>query len=118
MSTARPFGYFNWADVARAAVAAVAVPTIACHSADHTPGSHFADGLVIGIRDVKIARSFECDVIWDIQLGRCGRSTVAAVTVGTVSCHSADYARGSHFADAVIVAIRDVEIACMSTAMP
>ena len=75
---------------------------------------YLADALVADIRNEQIAGGVRHDVVWIDQFGRGGRAAVATVRDSaneSASGHGLDDAIEEHFADAVIVIIRDKNVA-------
>ena len=97
----------------RTAVAGVAPRAVAGDGIDDVVGDgNLADGLIVVIGDVDIARSVDRHAGWKIQLGADGCAAVAGVACRTISGHCGDDARRKDdLADDIVSRIRDVEVA-------
>ena len=87
--------------------------SVACDGGDFSGGcDHFPDRIIIGIGDEEIARRIDRDALGRVQR-RCGcRAAIARVSRRAGAGRSADRAGGQvHFADHVVVRIRDVDVA-------
>ena len=97
----------------RAAVAVVADPSRAGEDGDDPGrGVHLADAVVFNVRDVEVVVAIQRNPRGSVERRRCGRAAVAAVAVRPRAGEGGDDpGRGVHLADAVVVSVRDVEVA-------
>src|SRR5580700_3403860 len=75
------------------------------------PADDLADALVVGIGDVDIAGTVDRDSHWVIELGAGGGSAVAGRAYRAVARDRSDGAGGVDLADAVVVRVRNIQIA-------
>jgi hypothetical protein len=85
----------------------------------HRPDSfNTPDATIREIRDIKVPKTVERDVVWKVELCRSGRAAVAAVCFCTIAHDGGDnisridcsVCSGSDFANTIVECIRDVEI--------
>ncbi len=88
--------------MAGSAVAAEALRSVSGHGADDAGRRNLADAVIIIVSDEKVARGIHCHTIWNIKLGRRGRSAIAAEALRSISRYRADDASRCDLADAVI----------------
>ena len=85
--------------------------SISGHGGDDAAAVHLAHAAVNIIRDIKIPRSIDINLVWIAQPGLGGRSAVAAVAAGARASHRCHAAGGVHLDHPAAIAVRYVEVA-------
>src|SRR5207253_2708541 len=107
-------GHAAWAELRGgrgAAVAPEAVPTVAGVGRDGAPGGDLADAAVAQVRDVEIAGGIERHAVGPVELRGGGGAAGARGALRTGAGVGRDGATGGDLADAVVLRVRDVEVA-------
>ena len=72
---------------------------------------HLADAIVVLVCDVKVASAIHRDTGRIIQTNIGGHKALAGIAIISIPRHGGNDAVGSHFANALVVLVRDVKVA-------